>query len=337
MTKNPVAVSCKKLFRPHVRALTGALSVALLFSGILTAHASIIPTESDNRIVINDAVGPAGAQALAAAHPAVARVVVGGGICTGTLIAPTKILTAKHCTDGAGVAAMSVLFGPDAAAPILTRTVTAKLEMLPVPAGALLDGTDISVLTLSSAVPAATATPMKLWDGTPTGVAARTVGYGLNGVGSVGHGGTTDDLRWAGDNVIDTYGAAAISGGFVGGSANIFSTDFDDGSAASNTLTFHGSSAVPLLNEATTAPGDSGGPLIVQAFGESVVIAALSGGTTSTSVYGDISWWTGIGPYRSTLEAHGAVFAVPEPSAFLYIGLIALVFVGRQKMRVEQT
>ena len=63
-----------------------------------------------------------------------------------------------------------------------------------------------------------------------------------------------------------------------------------------------------LQFEATTAPGDSGGPILVQVGGEWVIAGVLSGGTTSTSVYGDISWWTGIADYQSAIEARGGVF-----------------------------
>ena len=57
---------------------------------------------------------------------------------------------------------------------------------------------------------------------------------------------------------VDAYGAAVDEFGLIPSSANIFSTDFDDGTAGNNTLDNIGSSANQLSLEGTTAPGDSG-------------------------------------------------------------------------------
>ncbi len=48
--------------------------------------------------------------------------------------------------------------------------------------------------------------------------------------------------------------------------------------------------------------------ILVQVGGEWVIAGVLSGGTTQTSVYGDISWWTGTANYQSAIEARGGVF-----------------------------
>ncbi len=161
----------------------------------------------------------------------------------------------------------------------------------------------MAILTLTSNVPASVATPMRLIGETSSlvGQVAATVGYGFNGLGSTGHRFSSDGFRWGGENIIDRYGSPSGSGG-----SNIFSTDFDNGSSGNNTIP--GSSATPLQFEATTAPGDSGGPILVQVGGEWVIAGVLSGGTTSTSVYGDISWWTGIANFQSAIEARGGVF-----------------------------
>ena len=154
-------------------------------------------------------------------------------------------------------------------------------------------------------VPSAIATPMRLIDATTTlvGQTAATLGYGLNGLGSSGHQGSSDGWRWGGENVIDVYGSPASASG-----SNIISTDFDDGTGGNNTI--GSSSSTPLTFEATTAPGDSGGPVLVEiGGGEWAIAGVLSGGTTSTSVYGDISWWTGTAIYRTQIEAAGGVFA----------------------------
>ncbi len=247
------------------------------------------------RIVINDAVGPAGSQAFALNFPEVCDIPG----CTATLIAPNVLISARHCGIGPGG---TVNFGPNSSSPTFSTTV--QSVSLPAGAGSLLDGGDVAIVTLNANVPSGVATPMRFIDETTglVGMTASMAGYGLNGVGSSGHGGTSDGLRWGGQNVIDVYGSPASSSG-----ANIISTDFDNGTGGNNTI--GGSSPSPLTNEATTAPGDSGGPVIVNVGGENLIAGVLSGGTSATSQYGDISWWTGTAVFRTQIEAMGGTFA----------------------------
>ena len=250
------------------------------------------------RIVINDAIGAVGSRDYAAPFDAVVSISVG---CTGTLISANTVISARHCGISTN---SSVSFGDNSNNPDATFGISAVSN----PAGgnansSLLDGGDVSILTLSSNVPASVATPMRFIDATNdlVGLTAVTVGYGYNGVGSSGHGFTADGRRWGGENVIDAYGSPSAQNG-----SNIISTDFDDGSNGANTI--GGSSSTPLEFEATTAPGDSGGPVLVDVNGEWVIAGVLSGGTTNTSVYGDISWWTGTAVYRSQIENAGGLF-----------------------------
>ncbi|MEM8836211.1 MAG: trypsin-like serine protease [Planctomycetota bacterium] len=246
------------------------------------------------RIVINNAIGAQGSRDYAAPFDAVVQV----GGCSGTLIAPNVVLSARHCGISAGTL---VRFGDNSNSPDFT--VTVQSSILPDGNGSLLDGGDVSIHILTSSVPASVAEPMRLIDETDEleGMLCATIGFGFNGLGSSGHGFSADGRRWGGENIIDVYGSPASSGG-----TNIISTDFDDGSAGANTIS--SSSSTPLPFEATTAPGDSGGPVLVQFGSEWVIAGVLSGGTTSTSVYGDISWWTGTALYRSAIEAAGGDF-----------------------------
>ena len=292
-------VSPTKL-RSTVDAATGKL---LSQSQLDTNKYNVAPGETGvlPRIVINDTIGAAGSQAYAAQadFDSVISLAFGGSsYCTGTLIAPNTVLSARHCDVFVGD---FVQFGNNSAAPTFTAVV--QSVSLPAGAGSLLDGGDVAILTLTSNVPGSVASPMRLIDQTTelVGQTCSLVGFGQNGLGSVGHGGTSDGLKWGGENVIDVYGTPATSSG-----SNIISTDFDNGTGGANTI--GGSSASPLTLEATTAPGDSGGPVMVNVAGEWVIAGALSGGTLSTSAYGDISWWTGTAIYRSQIEAAGGQY-----------------------------
>lgn len=247
------------------------------------------------RIVINNTIGAAGSRAYAAPFDAVVEISVG---CTGTLIAPNVILSARHCSVGAGAL---IVFGDNSNSSDFT--VTVQSSSLPDGGGSLLDGGDVSILTLNSSVPANIAEPMRLIDETDEleGKVCATLGYGWNGLGSSGHGFNADGFRWGGENIIDVYGSPPDRAG-----TNIISTDFDNGTSGANQIP--GSSATPLEFEATTAPGDSGGPVLVQSGSEWVIAGVLSGGTTNTSVYGDVSWWTGTAVYRNQIEFAGGQF-----------------------------
>ncbi len=251
------------------------------------------------RIVINNTIGAQGSRNYAAPFDAV--VSIGG--CTGTLIAPNVVLSARHCGIGAGTL---VRFGTNENSPTFTTRVQSSI--LPDGNGSLLDGGDVSIHVLRNSVPANIAEPMQLIDETSdlVGQVAAIIGYGWNGVGSSGHQFSSDGRRWGGENIINRYGRPANAGG-----SNIISTDFDNGTSGANTIS--SSSSVPLQFEATTAPGDSGGPVLVQLNNEWVIAGVLSGGTTNTSVYGDISWWTGTAIYRSAIESAGGVFAQETP------------------------
>ena len=252
------------------------------------------------RIVINNAIGPAGSRAYAVPFDGVVEVDFG---CTGVLVGPNTVMCARHCGIGPGD---SVRFGTNMNSPTLVRVV--QSSFLPDGGGSLLDGGDVSILRLNANVPANIAEPIRMIDATTElrDMQCSMIGYGFNGVGSNGHNFTSDNRRWGGENIIDRYGLPANGGG----GSNIISTDFDNGSNAANTI--NGSSPVPVEFEATTAPGDSGGPVMVQLDGEWLVAGVLSGGTTSTSVYGDVSWWTGTAVYRAAIEARGGIFYEEE-------------------------
>lgn len=243
---------------------------------------------------------------------------------TGILINPSHVLTAKHVAppntnnifvDFNDANNNRIDFQPSGGATwIRGNVVYSALNG----SGGDLDGTDLVILKLQT--PVTTIAPMRLLGNMSyaVGKEAVMVGFGNYGVGDgTGLSGTAS--RYAGTNVIDHYGAAATPTGFFSNTENIFSVDFDDGTAGNNKLDQLGSSATPLDKESTTAGGDSGGPLLVEYEGEYLVAGIVSGGLDPNSEYGDIGWWTGVGPYQSVIESYGGVFvAVPEPSVLAF-------------------
>ncbi len=247
-------------------------------------------------IVINDAVGPGGAQAFADPFTSACR--TANSNCSGSLIAPNVLLSARHCEDSPGD---FITFGANSLSPNFTTTVQAV--SLPAGPGSLLDGGDVVIMSLNSNVPGNVATPMRLLAETNTlvGDTCRIVGFGAQGVGSTGSG-MSNGFRWGCENVIDAYGQPAGGGGPSG--ANVFSIDFDNGTAGINSL----GSATPTVGEGSSAPGDSGGPFMVVRDEEHVIVAVVSGGTSSFVSFGTVSWYTAVSVFRPQIEAAGGVF-----------------------------
>lgn len=297
-------------------------------------------------IAINDPAGPGQAQALGAPFSAVVELRFQRpaddffGLCSGALIAPTAILTAQHCVRDYTAAQTSVRFTE----PNGDLQFTRDIGTIDVMAGytGVLDGTDLAILTLTQ--PVDDRAPFRLTSDFVLGETVRFAGYGRNGVGSTGPGTTRDGGRWAADNVIDAF---SIGAGYSGPNV-LYYADFDDPFGTSNTLQeVYGvpSSAVMLLNEGITAPGDSGGPLLVNRNGEWVIagvasaLLGWSGGpdgfenSPPLGAYGSIAGWTGIlsDEAVSLVTASGARFwVIPLPAAgwLLLSGLAGLGWVG---------
>ena len=332
----------------------------LAFHTLIGIAALPIVQSSAQAIVINDTAGIETARRLGAPFTSVTDLFFNGrSFCSGSLINASYVLTAQHCVFGDDPSDLSVGFRDSDPLNTLIADIPVSNIFNVESFNSLLDGKDVSILELSAPAPDSIK-PLRLITDTDqlVGSTITTVGFGLNGVGSEGHEFTGDDLRWAADNVLDWVGGAALPAGFelseengfanslihardrdasltgeiIPETTNIFSTDFDDGTAINNTMSEFGSSARPLKYEGTTAPGDSGSPLLVKHNDEYLIAAVLSGGTTFNSVFGDISWWTGTENHREFIEKRGGQFVdVPEPSSSLV--LITLGAVGAGVMR----
>ena len=119
-------------------------------------------------------------------------------------------------------------------------------------------------------------------------VHATITGYGDNGIGSTGQG-TIDFKRRVAENVVsvlgsldDQDGASVLFGSPDGLPANLYMMDFNDpkfNTAQANVFDFNIFHDTAYDKEGITAPGDSGGPLIIDnTFAAPTIAAVLSGG-----------------------------------------------------------
>ncbi|NEP91326.1 MAG: trypsin-like serine protease [Okeania sp. SIO2C2] len=276
-------------------------------------------------IVINDTAGASTAQALGAPFTSVTEILSLNldnnefeSACTGSLIASNYILTAQHCVQDFFPEDFSVLFrSNDPGNSVLANI--AVTNIFQDDTFGLLDGTDIAILELEEVAPDSI-DPLRLFGFNPENLIdsdATVVGFGFNGLGSIGHDFTADGLRWAAENTIDLLDGGLDPRFNDTFGSNIFNLDFDDGTDENNTLSSFGSNSSPLENEGTTAGGDSGSPLLVEVGGELLIAGVLSGGTSDTSEFGDISWFTGVVEHREFIEDVGGEFVgnfVPEPT-----------------------
>lgn len=262
---------------------------------------------------------------------------------SGTLVSPTKVLTAAHVVDENGDLKIDdpaqfkrISFGLGKNLPSSFTSNIASVAINPAYKGGLA-GFDLAVLTLKK--PITSVVPAKLSSAPAVGLRGAMIGYGYQGTGS-GRSlkGATDKL--AAYNMISAY------------ENNTYLTDFD--SPRGNTNTYGSTS--PLTYEGTTAPGDSGGPLYAD-FGSEAwrIVGVLNGGFNDfggDSLYGDVSIYASLSnaknvsflqsqglslsPVRATSSATASLGSqrsidVPEPASISLLSAAGLLALARRR------
>lgn len=264
---------------------------------------------------------------LAAPYDAVGRIGGPTSFASGTLVSPTKFLTAAHFIDNnrdgvvdGGLTDYVIDFGTNTVSPTYSLSSFASIDIHPSwatpPSGSAGQSTyDLAVLTLST--PFTDITPILLSDrDIAVGTNATMVGYGVHGDG-LNFNNSFDERRRAATNTIDVVGSTLR---------------FDFDSPAGDTNEF--GSATPLALEGATAGGDSGGPLLVN-FGDGPrLVGTLRGGFNNFgdfSEYGDVSIYAPINTESNIAFLESVGVAVPEPTSLaVLLGGLSLVLRRRR-------
>lgn len=279
----------------------GAVGFAMAF-----VLAGAVPSQA---IVMRHDVPEQDYVSLAASFGAVGRI-SSSSISSGTLVSSTKFLTAAHSVDSNrdgvldnALSAYSLRFGANVGSPDYSINAISSISIHPQWSATSGNRTfDLAVVTLTN--PLTQITPIGLSDLNPAGLTGTMVGYGYHGTGD-NYVGVLDGIRRAAHNIVDV-------------TTPTVRTDFD--SPAQNTNVY--GSAVPVALEGTTAPGDSGGPLLVDFGSGPRIIGVLSGGSSPIGddmEYGDVSIYA---PINNTVNVDYLAtqgVAVPEPASLALV------------------
>ena len=185
--------------------------------------------------------------------------------CTGTLISPTHVLTAAHCTEGVGDRSGTFDVGGE------TYRTTDIIDHPQYNPNQFDVGYDISIMELSR--PVTSIEPMQIFRDTPqVGQLLTLVGFGEGGTST---GGSLGDF----------------------GTKRVGETEIDE------VTNLHVSWNFDSHQESNTAPGDSGGPAFVTVGNNLFIAGVTSGGTGDAHELGDFSFDTRVDTFASWIDS----------------------------------
>lgn len=295
---------------------------------------------------INDGIyGP-----LNPAHSGVVRLrlnLSGGGqaICSGAAISSTAILTAGHClTNGSGaidVTSVDVELFDFNLSTYSTNQNTTNFLVHPSWTGNLINDVDLAIVRVANALPVSTAI-YQLFTSDPLNQVFDVAGHGRLGSNGAGYGASLGFRT--GQNIWDgTFATMAANG--VGGAPNrtdVLLSDFDNGTTQNNAWgainAAFSNTGVAGGREASTAPGDSGGPSFINGYLAGVTSFGLRFNNPGIDVdeslnssFGEFNGMTSVAAHADWITQSAEL--VPEPSTLLFTAtaLAALMRLRRSR------
>lgn len=252
---------------------------------------------------------------------------------SGTLIGDQWVLTAAHVANEGSLTGANVELNG------VSYTVDAKY-VNPLFNGNVVDGHDVALLHLSTAVDSSITRYGISVSNVTLGTMGYGVGYGNTGTGDTGDTGGNAWHERAFTNNIDALNPLVHDQSSNPNATDPFAgymSDFRSPTSATNTLDSAAfgytvgvhSSSTPTWLEGAIGTGDSGGALFVKTGSTYNLVGVTSyaveiSGRSNTAVigmYGDWSTWSDIAPDMAWITQQSGIQAAPEPTTLLAVGL----------------